>query len=89
VRGRGLTWINATAGRLAYAIVMWQPISTAPFDVDLELAVVDGAGEHALAFPCRRSGTDSWLDVLTSKHIVVQPTHWRQWAATNPKGRLH
>ena len=33
----------------------WQPISTAPFDRDLELAVFDTAGQvHALMFPCRR-----------------------------------
>jgi hypothetical protein len=30
---------------------MWQPIATAPFDRDLELAVIDASGEHALAFP--------------------------------------
>jgi hypothetical protein len=33
----------------------WQPIATAPFDRDLELAVFDTAGQvHALVFPCRR-----------------------------------
>ena len=33
---------------------MWQPISTAPFDRDLELAVLDAEGPHTLVFPCRR-----------------------------------
>ena len=33
---------------------MWRPISTAPFDRDLELAVHDKDGHHALVFPCRR-----------------------------------
>jgi hypothetical protein len=32
---------------------MWQPISSAPFDRDLELAVNDIDGPHALVFPCR------------------------------------
>jgi len=36
----------------------WKPIDTAPFDRDLELAVIDGAGVHALSFSCvfRRLG---------------------------------
>ncbi len=32
----------------------WQPIASAPFDRDIELAVIDYYGVHALAFPCRR-----------------------------------
>jgi hypothetical protein len=32
----------------------WQPIAKAPFDRDLELAVMDYDGTHALVFPCRR-----------------------------------
>ena len=33
---------------------MWQSIPSAPFDRDLELAVIDDDGTHALVFPCRR-----------------------------------
>jgi hypothetical protein len=33
---------------------MWQPISSTPYDLDLELAVIDEDGSHALVFPCRR-----------------------------------
>jgi len=32
----------------------WKPIETAPFDRDVELAVIDGGGVHALTFACRR-----------------------------------
>ena len=32
----------------------WKPIVTAPFDRDLEVAVIDYDGTHALVFPCRR-----------------------------------
>ena len=35
-------------------IMEWQRIATAPFDRDLELAVIGYDGVHALAFPCRR-----------------------------------
>jgi hypothetical protein len=38
----------------------WQPITTAPFDRDLELAFIDAAGIHTLVFPCRRL-LHSWV----------------------------
>lgn len=62
---------------------MWQSVSTAPYNLDLELAVIDRAGEHALVFPCRRTGTDAWIDALTRRRIEVQPTHWREWSEKN------
>jgi hypothetical protein len=56
----------------------WQPISTAPFDRDLELAVIDDEGPHALVFPCRRV-LKGWVKVLDTKAVKVHPTHWREW----------
>jgi hypothetical protein len=56
----------------------WQPISTAPFDRDLELAVIDDDGAHALAFPSRRI-TGGWVDASSDKRVDVHPTHWRDW----------
>jgi ribosomal protein L34 len=44
---------------------MWQPISTAPYDLDLELAVIDGL--------------DGWINTETNRRINVRPTHWRPW----------
>lgn len=60
----------------------------APYDCDLELAVIDHAGEHALIFPCRRAGTNTWIDALTGRRIKVQPTHWCEWSK-NQRSRLH
>jgi hypothetical protein len=57
---------------------MWAPISTAPFDRDLELAVIDRDGEHKLVFPCRRI-LGGWIDAETKKRMEVHPTHWREW----------
>jgi hypothetical protein len=57
---------------------MWQPISSAPFNHDLELAVLDADGEHALMFPCRRT-TDGWVKSETNQLVDVRPTHWREW----------
>jgi len=56
----------------------WEPIATAPFDRDLELAVVDGDGVHALVFPSRRL-PQGWQNALTRRTIDLQPTHWRDW----------
>jgi hypothetical protein len=56
----------------------WHPIATAPFDSDLELAVVEGADIHALVFRCRRAQS-GWINAATGQRIDVDPTHWRQW----------
>jgi hypothetical protein len=57
---------------------MWQPISSAPYDLDLEHAVIDEDGPHALVFPCRRV-LDGWINAETNWPINVHPTHWRPW----------
>lgn len=57
---------------------MWQDISTAPFDRDLELAVLDAEGPHALVFSCRRI-VGGWMKAETRERIDVHPTHWREW----------
>lgn len=61
---------------------MWQPISTAPFDRDLELAVIEEDGPHALVFPCRRV-LIGWTKSATRERVDVSPTHWRIWEPAN------
>jgi hypothetical protein len=56
----------------------WQPVSTAPSDRDLELAVIDGDGTHTLVFPCRRI-LAGWIDSESKRKLDVSPTHWREW----------
>jgi hypothetical protein len=56
----------------------WQRIETAPFDRDLELAVLDADGPHVLVFPCRRAST-GWRKSGSSDPVNVRPTHWREW----------
>jgi hypothetical protein len=58
---------------------MWQPVSSAPFDRDLEFAVIDRDGPHALVFPCRRV-LGGWMKADTTERIEVRPTHWRPWS---------
>jgi hypothetical protein len=56
----------------------WQSLAGAPFDRDLEVAVINYDGTHALAFPCRRV-RGGWVNAKTMKPVLVYPTHWRQW----------
>ena len=57
---------------------MWEIVADAPFGCDLELAVVDDDGPHALVFPCRRVA-GGWANSATSERLDVHPTHWRAW----------
>jgi hypothetical protein len=68
--------------KIAASLLGWHAISTAPFDRDLELAVLDTEGPHALVFPCRRI-LHGWIKAETRKMIDVRPTHWREWASRN------
>ena len=61
---------------------VWEDISTAPFDRDLELAVIEGAFLHALVFACRRT-LDGWIKAQTRERVIVNPTHWRPWAGNH------
>ena len=56
----------------------WQPISTAPFNRDLELAVMIRDDVYVLVFACRRV-LGGWLNVAKGRRIDAQPTHWRRW----------
>jgi len=56
----------------------WHPIATAPFDRDLELAVLEKDDVHALVVRCRRDSL-GWVNAATGQPIRVDPTHWREW----------
>ncbi len=56
----------------------WQPITTAPFDGELQLSVIEQGSVFALVFPCRRTEA-GWVDARTHKPVDVAPTHWRPW----------
>lgn len=57
----------------------WERIETAPFDRDLELAVIENNSIHRLVFACRRL-LNGWVRTETRERISVHPTHWREWS---------
>ena len=59
---------------------IWQPICSAPFDRDLELAIIDSSGINAFFLPCCRI-LGGWRDAKTQRRIEIEPTHWREWVA--------
>ena len=61
---------------------MWNPIASAPFGRNLELAVIDEDGLHALVFPCRKA-QEGWRDAVTGVRVDIRPTHWRDWETEN------
>jgi hypothetical protein len=73
---------NAPSARADNSIMEWHPIATAPFDRDLELAVINYDGAHTVVFPCRRI-LGGWMKAETNTPIIVYPTHWREWQ--NPR----
>jgi hypothetical protein len=73
-----MIWIKAFLRKNADQEPMWQPISTAPYDHELELAVIDESGPHALIFPCCRI-LCGWIDARTKRRVEIDPTHWRAW----------
>lgn len=56
----------------------WLPVSIAPFDTNLEVAVLDKREVHALVFPCRRTAS-GWSDATMQRQLNIEPTHWRKW----------
>jgi hypothetical protein len=75
--------------RIAAALVRlfdssrWRDIATAPFDRELQLAVIDDE-VHPVGGFCLRHG-DDWFDAETLKPITVAATHWRaRWPIIFP-----
>jgi hypothetical protein len=56
----------------------WEPIATAPINVELQLCTYDNEEYHVLVFPCRRNGV-GWSDVRANKMVPIRPSHWRPW----------
>ena len=66
--------ITALLSRLLRA-EQWREIASAPYDREIELAVI-GNDVSVLDGSCLRHG-DTWLDAETLRPVTVSATHWR------------
>lgn len=70
--------IKASGSGFQQTGAMWNPVTNAPLGQDLQLAVIDQDGVHALVFPCQRE-RGGWRNVVTGAPVDIRPTHWRLW----------
>ena len=72
--------IKSGAGIADYFGAMtWMKIETAPFNRDIEVAVIEADGEiYAVVFPCRRVAA-GWIKAASGNPVEIHPTHWREW----------
>lgn len=60
-------------------LMIWLKIETAPFDRDVEVAVVEDDGKiYPVIFPCRRV-LGGWTKAASGGPVAIHPTHWRDW----------
>jgi len=57
----------------------WHPISTAPYNNDLELRILKDDKGITLPFPCRRKNSGEWINTDLGRHIEIEPIEWRVW----------
>ena len=57
---------------------VWETISTAPYDRDIEVAVIETDHVYPLIFACRRTA-NGWFKASTRERLRIDPTHWRPW----------
>jgi hypothetical protein len=57
----------------------WRPVSTAPYNHDLELRVTEDGSVTTMPFPCRHTNSDEWINVDLGVPLKIQPVEWRAW----------
>jgi hypothetical protein len=63
----------------AVAVSEWRPVSSAPFDRDLEVRLSDGLGRYSLLYPCRLDANKGWVNALSGTALTADPIEWRDW----------
>jgi len=57
----------------------WRPISTAPYNQQLELRFALGGKISTLEFPCLHTNADEWINVDLGSKFEIDPVEWRFW----------
>jgi hypothetical protein len=54
----------------------WHPISTAPYNQDLEIRALSENGSVAIPFPCRRTNASDWINTDLGTRVYMRPVRW-------------
>jgi hypothetical protein len=74
--------VTREGDRAAYQhqrVSRWRPVSTAPYNRDLELRVAEDGSVATVPFPCRHTNKDEWINVDLGVPLKIQPIEWRAW----------
>jgi hypothetical protein len=64
---------------LQFHLSYWHPISTAPYNQELELRIVQVGEIAPLEFPCLQTNAGQWINVDLGSGINISPVEWRVW----------
>jgi hypothetical protein len=56
----------------------WHSISTAPFNRDLEVCVIEHDRNRVVPYPCRQT-RNGWINGDLDVRAKIEPTKWRSW----------
>jgi hypothetical protein len=57
----------------------WHPISTAPYNQELELRINENGEIATLEFPCLHTNEEAWINVDLGTELKIKPVEWRAW----------
>ena len=60
----------------------WHPMTTAPFNRDVEARVAEERGSRVVPFPCRQTAA-GWVNADLGVRVGMEPIAWRPWPANN------
>jgi hypothetical protein len=71
-------WLEWLKNRV-FRLHRWHPISTAPFNQELELRIAENDQIVTLEYPCLQTNEGFWINVDLGTQIRVTAVEWRAW----------
>jgi hypothetical protein len=71
-------WLDRLESHLAH-LSSWRPISTAPYNQELELRTTESGQIVTLEYPCLQTNEGVWINVDLGTQIRIEPVEWRAW----------
>ena len=62
----------------------WHPISTAPYNQNLEVQITQAGEPFDVPFPCRLLNSGEWINSDLGLRVQIDPTFWRAWSYRDP-----